>query len=643
MSCRGCSGCQDSCGSGCEGIVPETPLPSSNPTVVFDGDCRFCRRWIRRYWNLRHEGIAWTSFQSGAEHFPAIPVEQFQEAMHVIEPDGSTRRGAGAFFRLQQLVGIRSWPLWLHEHVSPFRVLTDAIYRWTARHRGGAEVTSNLLHGRVAAPSTFLLTRRVFLRCLGLIYLAAFLSAGWQLLGLVGSGGIRPAAETLDGIRAYVGSTPWNEMPTLLWLSSSDAMLQALWIGGAIASVLLVIGLLPMGMLAACWIAYLSITNGGNVFFNYQWDGLLLEAGFIAIFWAPFHWRLNGPGMARPSTAMRILVLWLLLRFMFFSGYVKLQSGDETWWNLTALQYHYWTQPLPTWTAWYMNGAALWFQKCSCMVMYILEIGLPFLVLGPRVLRTIAFVGLVGLQLLIIATGNYGFFNLLTIVLCLVLLDDAQLMLLWPRVSRWNLRTGLKRLETMPRRIVNALVVVFILSLSIPVTWTQLTRTDFLGDWKEQFAGYRVVNSYGLFRTMTTTRPEILIEASRDGTTWEPYVFIYKPGPLDRRPAFCLPNMPRLDWQMWFDGLYAEFEVEQGVDTRRMILPDLLTALAEQRPAVLELLETVPFTGDEPPRYLRWHLDQYRFTDRAQRAQAGNWWTRTRVHTSPVHAVRKDR
>ncbi|MDG2200400.1 MAG: lipase maturation factor family protein, partial [Phycisphaerales bacterium] len=201
------------------------------------------------------------------------------------------------------------------------------------------------------------------------------------------------------------------------------------------------------------------------------------------------------------------------------------------------------------------------------------------------------------------------------------------------------LRTGLARIETMPRRWLNTAVVVFLLTLSIPASWTQLTRQPLLTNWQESFSGYRVVNRYGLFRSMTTTRPELRIEASSNGQDWDPIEFFYKPGPLDRRPAFCLPNMPRLDWQMWFDGLYTEFEIEHQVRTGRTILPDLIQAIGQQRGPVLALLESTPFTDAHPPRFLRWHLDQYQFTDRAQRYGGGDWWTSERVYTSPVIAA----
>ena len=636
MGCNACQDCGSRCEEQCDAHVPETPLPSPHPVVIFDGDCRFCRRWIRRYWNLKNEGIAWSSLQNARDQYPNISEDSFKQALHVIEPDGSIRTGAAACYRVLQLVGVRAWPLWLHEHASLARRVGTAIYSWVSKHRAAADRTSTLLHGNVAAPSTTLLARRVFLRLLGLVYLAAFLSAGWQLKGLVGSNGIRPVSERFSFIETVFGVAPFNQLPTLLWLDAGDPMLQALWITGAIAASLLVIGLAPMAMLLVCWISYLSIVNGGDVFYNYQWDALLLETGFLAIFLAPFHWRLNAPGARRPSNAIRLMLLWLLARFMFTSGFVKLQSGDPTWWDCTALSYHYWTQPLPTWIAWYMAGAADWFQKASCFLMFVVELGLPLLIFGPRVVRFIAFVGIVGFQLIIMATGNYGFFNLLTIVLCFLLLDDAQLLLLWPRSVRWKIRAGLVRLESQPRRLLNAGVLIFILSLGIPTCWAQLGGRPAMEDWREFFAGYRLVNGYGLFRTMTTTRPELRIEASNDGVDWEPYVFTYKPGPLDRRPSFCIPDMPRLDWQLWFDGLYAEALPNQPNIEGLMIMPDLLVALAQNRKPVLDLLEYAPFQDTGGPRYLRWHLDQYQFTSRVERSENGDWWTSTPDFSSGV-------
>ncbi|MBM43774.1 MAG: membrane protein [Phycisphaerae bacterium] len=636
MGCESCQGCGSRCEEQCDAHVPETPLPSPFPVVIFDGDCRFCRRWVRRYWNLKHEGIAWSSLENARSHFPDVPEENFRKSLHVIEPDGTIRTRAAACYRVLQLVGLRAWPLWFHEHVPLARRVGDAFYSLISRHRRAADRASSMLHGNVAAPATTLLARRVFLRLLGLVYLSAFLSAGWQLQGLVGSNGIRPVAERLSFIESALGTVPFNQLPTLLWFDAGDSALQAMWILGAIAAFLLVLGLAPMAMLLVCWTSYLSIVNSGDVFFNYQWDALLLETGFLAIFLAPVHWRLNAPGARRPSNAIRLMLLWLLARFMFTSGFVKLQSGDPTWWDCTALSYHYWTQPLPTWVAWYMAGASEWFQKFSCFLMFVIELGLPLLIFGPRVLRFVAFVGLVSLQLLIMATGNYGFFNLLTIVLCVLLLDDAQLLLLWPRKVRWKIRAGLVRLESTPRRMFNACIVVFVLSLSIPTCWSQLTSRPAMEDWRGAFAGYRLVNGYGLFRSMTTTRPELRIEASMDGVHWEPYVFTYKPGPLDRRPAFCLPNMPRLDWQLWFDGLYAEVLPQQPNIEGLMIMPDLLMALADNREPVVELIEQAPFADAGGPRYLRWHLDQYRFTTRGQRSSTGDWWARTPVYSSNV-------
>lgn len=179
----------------------------------------------------------------------------------------------------------------------------------------------------------------------------------------------------------------------------------------------------------------------------------------------------------------------------------------------------------------------------------------------------------------------------------------------------------------------NAVIVALLLSMSIPLSWAQLTREPAMQQWQDHFNGYHLVNPYGLFRTMTTTRPEILIESSLDGRDWQEVVFPYKPGPLDRRPGFCFPNMPRLDWQMWFDGLHAKARLGNQAASSRMILPDLLDALGQRRGAVLDLLETPP---DESARFFRWHLDEYSFTDRLEKTQTGNWWHKERIYTSPI-------
>jgi hypothetical protein len=285
--------------------------------------------------------------------------------------------------------------------------------------------------GSGSEPPTFFLSRWLFLRLLGCVYLAAFLSLWVQVHGLVGSSGILPVRDYLADVRGVTGAERYYLVPTLCWLDDGDGFLDRQCAVGVLLSLLLIIGAAPAPVLFLLWVLYLSLSVAGQEFLQYQWDALLLETGLLAVFLAPPQlW----PRLAReapPSPLVLWLSRWLLFRLMFGSGVAKLLSGDATWHGLTALQYDYETQPLPTWTSWSMHQLPGWFQAASVLVTFVAEILVPLGVFGPRPCRLVAFVGIVALQVLIAATGNYGFFNLLTVVLCVLLLDDRCFPARW--------------------------------------------------------------------------------------------------------------------------------------------------------------------------------------------------------------------
>ena len=227
-----------------------------------------------------------------------------------------------------------------------------------------------------------------------------------------------PAEQYLEAVRAQIGTEGYYLVPTLFWLNASDVCLNLLCAGGVLLSFVLIAGFVPPFALIGLWAFYLSLVSVGQVFLSFQWDVLLLEAGFLAIFFAPLQLRERFTRASQPSAAFLWLFRWLLFRLMFASGFVKLAS-DEVWRNLTALNFHYETQPLPTWFGWYAHQLPEAFQKVSVIGMFAAELVVPFLIFAPRRLRTLGCIGLVGLQVLIILTGNYCFFNLLTIALCL--------------------------------------------------------------------------------------------------------------------------------------------------------------------------------------------------------------------------------
>ncbi len=398
-------------------------------------------------------------------------------------------------------------------------------------------------YGKNLPRPTYTIAGTAFLRMLGLVYLIAFVSLWTQVSGLVGDHGILPVADFLDAVQQHFAaqnppaSPAWN-IPTLLWISPHDGLLHLLCAAGTLLSLLLIMGLLPMPSLVLLWVCYLSLFYAGQVFLSFQWDILLLETGFIAIFLAPLAWRSKFLADRHPSRLAMWLVWWLLFRLMLESGAVKLTWNDwqlgpdgspvtNTWESLTALDYHYWTQPLPIWTSWYAAQLPPWFQKLSVVCVFLMELVLPWFIFGPRVLRHIAFGGITLLMLLIGATGNYNFFNLLTFVLALTLLDDRA----WPRFLQRRIRVTEQPARAAPWRCRNILLVPFAGLAIVLGTW-QVTeaivppeqpRASLESDL--HIAQFALVNDYGLFRRMTETRPEIVIEGSADGQDWKPYEF----------------------------------------------------------------------------------------------------------------------
>ena len=281
-----------------------------------------------------------------------------------------------------------------------------------------------------------------------------------------------------------------------------------------------------------------------------------------------------------------------------------------------------------------------WFQKLSVVGVFVIELVLPWFIFGPCVLRLIAFGGFTALMLLIGATGNYNFFNLLTIVLAVTLLDDR----VWPQFLRRRLPKKDQPTGAVPKRWRNVFLVPFA-GLAIVVGSLQVKeailpakqpRASLESDL--HIAQFLLVNDYGLFRKMTETRPEIVIEGSTDGKSWQPYEFRWKPGDLSQAPRFCTPHQPRLDWQMWFEALRLEqvYQITGTVDPRNMSpwFQSFIRQLLKGEPSVVGLLKQNPFPG-EPPKFIRIVLYQYRFTNSAERAATGDWWHRKQVWTGP--------
>jgi hypothetical protein len=465
----------------------------------------------------------------------------------------------------------------------------------------------------------------LFLRLLGLVYFFAFWSVGTQVIGLVGHNGILPADRFMRALSAIRGLDRFWIFPTLTWISASDATLRLLCGGGVALSLLLIAGVLPVLVLPLLWLFYLSLSVVGQDFLSYQWDTLLLESGFLAIFLAPWVLLERRRTLTDPPRVVVWLFLWLLFRLMVGSGVVKLASGDPTWRNLTALSFHFETQPIPTPIAWYAGHLPGWFLRFSTALVFVIEIGAPYLIPATRRLRAVAFVLLVGLQLLIALTGNYAFFNLLSAALCLFLLDDVTLGS-WTRLGISDTVTPrLQQLMGIATAVVTVPLSLTVFAGSLGIA---LPTAPLVNPVLDTVASFRSVNAYGLFAVMTTTRPEIVLEGSDDGTTWAEFEFKYKAGDVHRRPPWAAPRQPRLDWQMWFAAL-GRFDEERWFQ-------NFCVRLLENDADVLDLIERNPFQG-RAPKYLRAVLYEYRFSDRSTARRDGVWWTRERLRDySPV-------
>jgi hypothetical protein len=455
-------------------------------------------------------------------------------------------------------------------------------------------------------PETYQFSNWIYGRCLGGVTLIAFLSYWYQADALIGHNGLSPWSTDLENIEQLVTQNPainkWSIRPTLLWFEpfSNHNLLFGL---GSTSAVLLCIGFLPTISALVTYLCYLSLMVVGEPFLSFQWDALLCETLLLSLPFLPFtkFHRLGTP--YKVPILARYLLIALLAKLMLESGIVKFTffgaDNQNTWRDLTALDFHYWTQPLPHGLSPWIDSLPVWFDQFSLISMYGIELILPIFLFFPGNLRRIGVIGQIILQIAILLSGNYGFFNLLTLCLCIPLLDDQILPNFFLKFCNQTIKnknsTGIGKNTNN-----NTLAIKFIQTSFIIVAWFFFAVTtyghlaqDIKGNqldpileidakWTDEYMNFvrpsRGFNSYGLFRVMTTTRPEIIIEGSLDGKTWRPYAFKYKPTDPKQTPAFAGFHMPRIDWQMWFEGLNYERYVEHPFS--RMLYHKFLSTIA---------------------------------------------------------------
>ncbi|HEX3891220.1 MAG TPA: lipase maturation factor family protein [Terracidiphilus sp.] len=509
-----------------------------------------------------------------------------------------------------------------------------------------------------------LIPRWVFLRALALIYFSAFYSLLFQIKGLIGPDGILPAQQYLAAVgRALPGTKYWYA-PSLYWISSSSTALMAVtWIGLA-AAVLAFLNLWPRLNFWVCWLCFLAFVAASGEFSSYQSDGMLLEAGFLALFFVPRGvmpgWGMHDP----PSRASLWLLQWEWFRIYFESGMVKLLSGDEQWRNMTAMDEYYQNGPLPTWIGWYAEHLPHWFHAASALGTLVMELGIVMMLFFPRRVRLVCFCLVTPWEIGVILTANYTFLNYLVLSLGFLLLDDGTLRRFVP--GRWRpehplilpsveerdeeklsilategsvvsddavqaaalsdvqLRPQWQRHWTRHWRALGFALSVVMLSWigydtalemvglplhGIPLPTAPITALD----------PFRIANQYGLFAVMTRGRYDIEFQGSNDGENWTPYLFRNKPQLLNEAPRIYAPYQPRFDWNLWFASLS---DWQQG-----QIVPMTEERLLAQDADVVALFRSDPF-AQGGPRYVRAVLWRYWFTSMEEKKQTGNWWRR---------------
>jgi predicted DCC family thiol-disulfide oxidoreductase YuxK len=566
------------------------------PLVIFDGHCGFCRIWIDYWQQVTGSWVDYAPSQEVGKEYPQIPLGKYGQSVQLVMPEGRVLEGAQAVFTTLTYAPGMAWLLWMYDHLLGFAALTEASYRFVARNRSFFYSVTRFAFGRRISVLRYSRVEWLFLRLLAGIYLIAFASLAVQINGLAGARGILPLGRYLSAAQQTFGAQAYWLAPTIFWFAHSDAFLVAACVAGIVISLVLLLGYFERLSLICLYLLYLSLSTAGQDFLSFQWDILLLETGFLAIFLGS-------------SKIVVLLFRWLLFRLMFLSGLVKLMSHDPAWRNLTAMSFHYLTQPLPTPPAWYIYQLPLGFHRLSTAMVFAIELTVPFLFFAPRPWRFFGGFCALLLQSLIFLTGNYTFFNLLTMALCVFLFDDEAL-------ARLPLRSRTKRTS----RFAVATIAAVILTMSSLELWEMLfSRSPEPDPLVRLAAPFDIVNTYGLFAVMTTTRPEIVVQGSDDGVAWLDYKFPFKPGDVRNPPRWVAPYQPRLDWQMWF----AALSNYQGTPW----FGNFMVRLLQGSPEVLAILAENPFPS-APPKYVRAQLFDYSFTDFATRRTTGDWWKR---------------
>jgi hypothetical protein len=448
----------------------------------------------------------------------------------------------------------------------------------------------------------YTIARFVIERGLALIYAIAFLVAANQFPALAGEHGLQPAPR-------LIARTRFLQTPSVFHWGYTDRRLAIVAWTGLALSVLLVVGLpqrapLPVTMATwlAIWLLYQSIMNVGGTFYGFGWESLLLEAGFLAMF--------LGNAETAPQWLVILAFRWLAFRVEFGAGLIKLR-GDSCWRNLTCMDFHHETQPMPNPLSWFFHHLPRQLHRVEVLGNFFAQLVLPFGLFLPQPFASVAAGLMILTQLYLVVSGNYAWLNWLTILACVAGIADPA---------------GVAAAGTFePTPAWFATLVVAMAALVVVLSWWPVRNMASPGQaMNASFNPFHIVNTYGAFGTVGRTRYEVVVEGAPDEAAaddeWREYGFKGKPGDPSRVPRQIAPYHHRLDWQIWFIPLSPLYRGDWFLQ--------FLVRLLEGDAATLRLLRRNPFP-DRPPALVRARLFHYRFSTWRELRETGHWWVRT--------------
>lgn len=478
------------------------------------------------------------------------------------------------------------------------------------------------------------ISRFVFLRLLGIVYFFAFFSLWLQIPGLLGSKGILPISLFLNKLSHQAPFdhllTAFYYKPSIFWLNSSNEFLSMTAFVGVLLSLLITFGFANAFLLSTLWLLYLSFVHVGQRFYSFGWDILLCEVGFFAIFLAPLYQVSSFFKKSPPSLLPLWCLRWLAFRIMLGAGLIKLKASETCWWDLSCLENHYETQPIPNPISWYLHQLPVDFQHFSVMVNHVMELIIPFFLIAPKKIRHFGAACTIIFQLLLIFSGNLSFLNWLTITVCIACLEDSFFLRFLSVSLKERYRNFIEAVkretpQNLPvltwKNVIQTLVMALTIFLSFQPVMNLLSKTQAMNSSYNQFF---LVNTYGAFGSVGKTRQEIIIYGTDEDsvtpdTKWLEYEFYYKPGNLLKTPPIVAPYQPRLDWQIWFAAM-SHYRNHPWFIV-------LIAKLLENEPVVTHLLDYNPFV-DQAPKFIKADLYQYEFTKFPEKDA---WWKRKKI------------